>query len=106
MVARMTEYIDRDYVLKLLGVFNDRVHGDYHFMNGIKTAKEIVVDAPSADVQPVKHGRWIFNKPPNNWAEMRLSPKNFYVCDICGHIVDDISNYCPGCGAVMDGGDF
>lgn len=52
----MVEYIDRDYVLKLLGVFNDRVHGDYHFMNGIETAKEIVEDAPSADVQPVK---WI-----------------------------------------------
>ena len=53
MVTRMVEYIERDYVLKLLGVFNDRVHGDYHFMNGIETAKEIVEDAPSTDVQPV-----------------------------------------------------
>ena len=49
----MAEYIDRDYVLKLLGVFNDRVHGDHHFMNGIETAKEIVENAPAADVQPV-----------------------------------------------------
>ena len=57
----MSEYIDRDYVLKLLGVFNDRVHGDYHFLNGIETAKEIVEDAPSADVAPVVHGRWIFH---------------------------------------------
>ena len=102
----MSEYVERDYVLKLLGVFNDRVHGDYHFMNGIETAKEIVEDAPSADVQPVKYGKWVFYKPPDDWIKMHLSPKSFYVCDICGHIVDDISNYCPGCGAVMDGGDF
>ena len=52
----MAEYIDRDYVLKLLGVFNDRVHGDYHFMNGIETAKEIVEDAPAADVVPIPDG--------------------------------------------------
>ena len=56
MVTIMAEYIDRDYVLKLLGVFNDRVHGDYHFMNGIETAKEIVEDAPSADVLPIPDG--------------------------------------------------
>ena len=52
----MAEYIDRDYVLKLLGVFNDRVHGDHHFMNGIETAKEIVEDAPAADVVPIPDG--------------------------------------------------
>lgn len=59
----------------------------------------------SEDVQPVKHGWWVFNKLPNNWEEMRLSTKIFYVCDICGHIADDISNYCPYCGAKMDAGD-
>jgi hypothetical protein len=56
MVKGMAEYIDRDYVLKLLGVFNDRVHGDYHFMNGIETAKEIVEDAPATDVLPIPDG--------------------------------------------------
>ena len=102
----MAEYIDRDYVLKLLGVFNDRVHGDYHFMNGIETAKEIVEDAPSADVQPVKHGRWIQDEHTYSgcWTYN-------YVCSACGEIGgswlrnirrDQMFPYCPFCGAKMD----
>ena len=94
----MVEYIEREAMKRALR--NAHLHLDEA---GIVIE---IDDIPAADVQPVEHGRWIFNKPPNNWAEMRLSPKSFYVCDICGHIVDDISNYCPGCGAVMDGGDF
>ena len=58
---------------------------------------------PSADVQPVKYGKWVFYKPPDDWIKMHLSPKSFYVCDICGHIEDGKQNYCSHCGAKMDG---
>ena len=97
MVTILAEYIDRDYVLKLLGVFNDRVHGDYHFMNGIETAKEIVEDAPSADVTPVVHGKWINTRPIVEY-------KGFcqVKCSICESI-EPYGNYCPNCGARMDG---
>lgn len=45
--------IDTDNVLKALGVFNDREHGDPHFLNGIETAREIVEQAPTIDAVPV-----------------------------------------------------
>ena len=60
-----------------------------------------LIEVPE-DVQPVKHGRWLFYKPPNDWAKMRLSTKSFYVCNICGNIEDRETNYCSKCGAKMD----
>ena len=39
--------IDADYVMSALGIFNDREHGNEHFLNGIETAKEIVEEAPT-----------------------------------------------------------
>lgn len=38
--------IDADKILEALGVFKDKNHGDPHFLNGIKTAREIVEQMP------------------------------------------------------------
>lgn len=50
----------------------------------------------SADVAPVRHGRWI-----------KISPAGIYECSECGKNVmtSDIEayEYCHGCGARMDG---
>ena len=43
----MSRLIDADYVLKALGIFNDRQNGNEHYLNGIETAREIVQDAPT-----------------------------------------------------------
>lgn len=49
----------------------------------------------TADVQEVKHGKW-------NWLTI-----DFKKCSICGTecftIYADCFNYCPHCGARMDG---
>jgi len=87
----MAEYIERDHVLQLLGVFNDRVHGDYHFMNGIETAKEIVENAPSVDVALVEHSKWKFDPLGGDWE-----------CLVCGYHSMEHGNYCTHCGARMD----
>ena len=62
-----------------------------------------IIDAfdylPAADVEPVRHGRWI--------------NENFYThCSACGKMAiydkygqEFESDYCPHCGAKMDGGD-
>lgn len=53
----------------------------------------------AADVSPVVHGRW----------ESQVVRKPFvqvlYKCSKCGYLVDRVSNYCPNCGAKMDGGE-
>ena len=58
-----------------------------------------ILDIPAADVAPVKHGHWIY--------------ENFYThCSVCGKMAiydkygqEVESDYCPRCGAKMDGGE-
>ena len=63
---------------------------------GNMTANEMyqaLVDAPTADVEEVKHGEWICLE-----AEI-----GFYCCSLCEHkILRAKCNYCPNCGAKMD----
>lgn len=48
-----------------------------------------------ADVVQVRHGRWRFCGS-GRWNDA-------YECDNCGKMATDNSNYCPNCGARMDG---
>lgn len=47
------------------------------------------------DVAPVRHGRWI-TKP--------YMMGNTQYCSVCGENYGRQHNYCPNCGAKMDGG--
>lgn len=61
-----------------------------------------VKDAPTVDAVPVRHGYWI----RHNWAEEVegcLIPN--YECSVCHTWKRDESDYCPDCGARMDGKD-
>lgn len=51
-----------------------------------------VSEAPTVDAVPVVHGRWRFRK---NW--------DYFVCSKCSYESSNYSNYCPNCGAKMDG---
>ena len=56
-----------------------------------------LLDAPTVDAVPVRHGKWIFN--PKDAIEMMFTlPK----CSECGAESVDGGNYCPNCGARMD----
>lgn len=100
---KMAEYIEREKVLNALSVFNDRVHGNEHFLNGIETAKEIVGGASSADVAPVVHGEWTAegnDEKGNYWDECTACRKSVWFPPF----VKNDYKYCPHCGAKMDGG--
>lgn len=68
----------------------------------IATAKKLVRSGlyrvPAADVAPVVHGRWIADGDGYHWT---------YNCSICGwkdgYPFNGRHNYCPWCGAKMDG---
>ena len=86
--------IDAD-ALKIKG-FADPETGE-----GIVCVQDID-EAPTLDVAPVVHGRWIIECDDFDCELMR--------CSVCGEefydgdndTVDTLPNYCPNCGAKMD----
>ena len=63
---------------------------------------------PAADVAPVRHGHWIGEG--DGYADGELVFDVWY-CSECDYCIDDgtddperLPKYCPGCGALMDGG--
>ena len=103
----MAEYIDREMFLKDIEeryCLPCKEVGKDH--NGCKCRAcwvddmcGEVIDAPDEDVAPVVHGRWI-EKDKYTFGVM-------YDCSICGDRILDNGhswNYCPICGAKMDGG--
>ena len=69
-----------------------------------KTLEQIIDEEPSIDA--VKHGRWNGYNVEKGWTRDDGSPV-FLVCSICnGTVLNNGSahwNYCPNCGARMDG---
>ena len=105
----MSRYIDKE---KLERFFNRYEWGtcDERWMPESEFGK--FVDAiPTADVAEVKHGKWL------------ISEYDYYDCSVCGEsyfngcdstseakrrleIHQDVYDYCPYCGAKMDGGEL
>lgn len=99
----MPEYIERDALVKRIvdeqaenhvGCGNAGYKIGYH--NGLSMARAMVLNAPAADVEPVKHGRW--ERVPSNGIGGTAR------CSICGKAIYGYytMNYCPNCGAKMD----
>ena len=65
----------------------------------------VIENIPTADVEEVKHGEW--KKPQFSGRRGFYSVKDF-VCNKCGGAFgieqgNLLMNYCPNCGAKMDG---
>ena len=104
----MTEYIERETVVERLRL--DYCRGCYNNGNDIKCRSCWVDDAigeieeaPAADVKEVRRGRWMGLHDGWHYS---------YSCSECGAealtkeetMHDQVcSNYCPYCGARMDG---
>ena len=125
----MAEYIEREATVKLLRSLGSR---DYRREKGtIQEAIKMVSFSeytPAADVAEVRHGRWILeahNERVNyRWnvtaecSECCDEKKEIYADFFPGvpdYLAKDVildsaksvklSNFCPNCGAIMDGGD-
>lgn len=90
--------IDADRALEIVrdqGIAHPNAH---HLTN---YATLILREAPTIDVTLVRHGRWV--SVPHKLAR---------VCSVCNRdepykfadIDADVYDYCPSCGAKMDGG--
>ena len=95
----MAEYIERKATVKLLRSLGSR---DYRREKGtIQEAIKMVSFpeyTPSADVTPMVHGQW----------ETSSDRPDSLICSVCKCGFDmwkhDPHNFCPNCGAKMDGG--
>ena len=93
----MAEYIDRDAALREIERREARMVGEKRV--SVDAMKSFIKNRPTADVAPVVHGEWI-------------EDHDYLKCPECGVMVKwdftffDIGNwnYCPNCGAKMDGG--
>lgn len=107
----MAEYIDRDAVYTAFAnACTDVLEraSEIYYIAGFSYEHviEILDDIPAADVAPVVHGRWDdsgrYTFPSGNTAVR---------CTNCGCALTESEyrlnnwNYCPVCGARMDGGD-
>ena len=91
-VLTMAEYIENPLSGKLRGVtYEDGKIIDVHIRDTDDVVKVFV---------PVRHGRWI--------EQEKYTFGVMYDCSICGDRILDNGhswNYCPNCGAKMDGDD-
>ena len=69
-----------------------------------ETVRQALENAPAADVAPVVHGTWMVLATENHTdAVCSVCKKSFYYHNKGQYHIDH-SNYCPNCGAKMDGG--
>lgn len=94
----MGEYIEREAAKRALA--DSDVVPKYKADNRPVT-DEIIDDIPAADVAPVVHGRW----DGDTCTACKLPWKYNMVqdADDWGYF-DPMPDYCPNCGAKMDGG--
>ena len=98
----MTEYIEREAISEEIRkyYYKNPPNSSYGegFDRGLDKAQRAILDAPAADVAPVRHGRWgTHSDRPDS-----------LICSVCNYGFDmrkhDPHNYCPNCGAKMDRG--
>ena len=94
----MDEYIKREDLLELYRIDDPVLNENGHVP--LPVIRQNIMDIPAADVAPVRHGRWEPGNP---------------ICPVCGGDkfkdldadiwCDWMPDFCPNCGAKMDGGE-
>ena len=95
----MAEYIERD---KIFSVWRS-----IPAPASVTSLAAAISQTPAADVAPVRHGKWV-KEPPyksigGEYLKALICSKcnSFFVSD--GNKPWQMHNYCPNCGAKMDG---
>ena len=91
------EYIERNALIAEY----DRVH-----IGPPGGARKLMVEAPPADVAEVKHGEWISASPCGYYDFYCSCCKEFAITYEDSNYREryHLTDYCPFCGAKMDGG--
>lgn len=85
--------IDKMSKLKTGGIFTEVFK---------KVVLEIISNQPTADVQEVRHGKWIYVDGDLGWADCKCSECGYTDTDSFEDCTECFYNFCPNCGAKMD----
>lgn len=106
----MTEYIDREDLVKHLDILYNRLCGKSpHFYCGFLTVLDYVKYFSTADVEPVVHGRWIIGVDDDDFDVKCSKCEWTAIFEVAG--IDAVKRiaktmrHCPHCGAKMNGSD-
>ena len=115
----MDEYIEREAISEEIRkyYYKNPPNSSYGegFDRGLDRAQRAILDAPAADVAPVRHGRWVIEKR-HTVSRNPYIDDNYFAsatcseCDFCIHAETksfgypdlNTTNYCPNCGAKLD----
>ena len=110
----MAEYIEREAISEEIRKYYYKNPPNFSygegFDRGLDRAQRAILDAPAADVVPVRHGKWIsLTECANEGVYCSICKKKVWKSDyaLCSHKSRNKlrSDYCPNCGSKMDGGD-
>lgn len=68
------------------------------------SAITLIKNIPAADVAPVRHGSWHRYSKGSGSLNGVIILSDAFQCTICKKSFWNKSDYCPSCGAKMDGG--
>ena len=111
----MAEYIDREALYEKAYWHGEHPDVGNPFPDGVDAIDIKDVDAiPAADVAPVVHGQWIPSESDfddddtlfdvEEWCDWQCSACREDICYDDPIPIELLPNYCPNCGAKMDGG--
>ena len=104
----MAEYIEREAISEEIRKYYYKNPPNFSygegFDRGLDRAQRAILNAPAANVAPVRHGRWL------SWDELHggnTRAKNVLgvFCSECIRQSDSKTRFCPNCGARMGKGD-
>ena len=110
----MAEYIERKAAIAYIREQSEECQKAFEELGGesgiyadaYNDLAEDFYSIPAADVAPVVHGRWIHSRYEDCSEQFEIVK-----CSQCSHEAYAMAfyvrggNYCPNCGAMMDGGD-
>ncbi|MGN0502911.1 MAG: hypothetical protein ACI4HN_08295 [Ruminococcus sp.] len=85
------EYIERGELLQRLSDYNIPCNIDVYYL---------IKNMPTADVQEVRCGKWIYVAGGFGWADCKCSECGY--TDTFEDCTECFYNFCPNCGAKMD----
>lgn len=97
----MAEYINREEVLKIV----ENIMSDTKISHKHRAINRNVKQIPAADVTPVRRGHWIEQDNGTHFCSECTWDARWKVDVNSGtkiSFVEELSNRCPSCGAIMD----